>query len=313
MEAQRWDRIKVIFSKAAEKPVPERAAFLDQACSGDSALRREVEKLLGQLAQTETVDIFATQPRHALQRGDVLADRFRILRFIGKGGMGEVYEANDQELGGPVALKILKPGLIGDAQFLGRFRREVQLARQVTHPNVCRVFDVGHDRSFDQERVFITMELLDGETLADHLLQSGRLSTDAALPLITQMADGLDALHQKGIIHRDFKPANVLVIQSASGTSRAVISDFGLARALDPDTSITNLSRASHILGTPDYMAPEQLLGAPVTHAADIYALGLVMYEMVTGKKAFPGGRALENAVQRVVEQPSPPQEHSAG
>jgi tetratricopeptide (TPR) repeat protein len=305
-----WEKIKSIFQDAADLPVAKRPSFLDQACGNDDSLRREVEKLLAQAEGDETQEIFANRPQCVLQINEVLKGRFRIVRFVGKGGMGEVYEAADLELGGQVAIKTLRPELNDDPEFLGRFRREVQLARQVTHPNVCRVFDVGHETRQGQGLAFLTMEFLDGETLATLLRRQGKLSVADALPIVQQMAAGLGALHDKGIIHRDFKPGNVLVTQSSAGPARAVISDFGLARALEHDA--TSLSRTGHVLGTPDYMAPEQLLGQPVTPATDIYALGLVMYEMVTGRKAFPGGRPLENAVQRVVEKPSPPKSHSA-
>ncbi len=310
MTPPQWARVKSIFQDAVEQPVGDRAAFLTQACEGDESLRREVLKLLAQAETDETQEIFGSRPQCVLQINELLKKRFRILRFVGKGGMGEVYEAADQELGGTVALKTLRPELNDDPEFLGRFRREVQLARQVTHPNVCRVFDVGNEERQGRGLAFLTMEFLDGETLAALLRRRGRLPVSEALPLVQQMAAGLGALHEKGIIHRDFKPGNVLVTQGSSGGTRAVISDFGLARALEHDA--TSLSRSGHVLGTPDYMAPEQLLGQPVTTATDIYALGLVMYEMVTGKKAFPGGRPLENAVQRVVEKPTPPRSHSA-
>ena len=305
-----WDRLKSIFQAAADLPPAERAAFLDSACATDAVMRHEVEKLLAQAESDETQEIFTVRPQCVLEINEVLKGRFRIIRFVGKGGMGEVYEAADLELGGHVALKTLRPELNNDREFLSRFRREVQLARQVTHPNICRVFDVGHEVRLGQGLAFLTMEFLDGETLSTVLRRRGRLTVAEALPLVQQMAAGLGALHDKGIIHRDFKPGNVLVTQSSTGGPRAVISDFGLARALEQEEA--SLSRAGQVLGTPDYMAPEQLLGEPITAATDIYALGLVMYEMVTGKKAFPGGRPLENAVQRVVDKPTPLRSHSA-
>lgn len=305
-----WANLKAIFQDAAELPIAERSAFLHRACAGNAALRVEVEKLLAQTDSDETQEIFSTPPICALQTNELLKGRFRILRFIGKGGMGEVYEARDEELGGLLALKTLRSELNDDPEFLGRFRREVQLARQVTHPNVCRVFDVGRDERPGRQLAFLTMELLDGENLAAILRRRGRLDVAEALPLVQQMAAGLGALHEKGIIHRDFKPANILITRTSSTGTRAVISDFGLARALAQES--TALSHTGNVLGTPDYMAPEQLLGEPVTPATDIYALGLVMYEMITGKRAFPGSRPLESAVQRVAEKPIAPRSHSA-
>ena len=313
MESSRQDEAIAIFQSAVPLARSERPAFLDSACAGDRPLREAVDRLFADLQETETVHLAVDRSRRSLHPGDLLQNRFRIRRFVGQGGMGEVYEAEDQELGGRVALKAIRPHHAGDPEFLGRFRREVQLARQVTHPNVCRVFDVGYHRDGDTERAFLTMEFLDGETLSEHLRRRGPLPLDAALPLIRQLTDGLAALHEKGIVHRDFKPGNVMVVASVSGqSSRAVISDFGLARVLVDSSASADFSRSGHVIGTPDYMAPEQLLGRAVTPSSDIYSLGLVIYEMVTGRKPFPGGQPLENAVQRMVEKPTPPSEHSS-
>ncbi len=312
MSPNRADRVESIFRDTADLPRAERPAYLNQVCAGDPGLRTEVENRLAELQETETVEIDLRRSSQSLRSGDVLQGRFCIRRFVGQGGMGEVYEADDQELGGRVALKTIRPNLLEDHEFLGRFRREVQLARQVTHPNICRMFDLGHDRRGDKERVFLTMEFLDGETLTDYLRRHGALTMEAALPLVKQMLDGLGALHEKGIVHRDFKPGNVMVVASSVGPPRAVISDFGLARALVDSSMKVSLSRTGHVMGTPDYMAPEQLLGRAITPSSDLYSLGLVMYEMLTGRKAFPGGQPVENAVQRIVEKPTPPSHHSS-
>lgn len=307
-KAGRWTRVKAIFQDAADLPAAARDAFVAQACAGDLDLQQSVVALLAQLEATGTVDLLPPiAPRHSLAPGATLNGRFRILRFAGAGGMGEVYEAEDLELGGTIALKTLRPSLLEDEHFLGRFRREVQLARQVTHPNICRIFDVGNDNG----RAYLTMEFLDGETLGAYLRRHGRLTSEAALPLVRQIADGLTALHTQGIVHRDLKPGNILVCNSSSGGPRAVITDFGLARAA-AGTGDSTASMSGRLMGTPDYMAPEQLRGESVTPASDLYALGLILYEMVTGKKAYPGGQALENAVQRMMEPPTPPRQQSA-
>ncbi len=301
-----WNRVKDLFADAAELPLSERAAFLDRECAGDAELRTAVERLLIHAGDTVTQELLPEAPRHSLSPGEVLNGRFRIVRFAGAGGMGEVYEAEDLELGGSVALKTVKPALLDDPQFLSRFRREVQIARQVTHPNLCRIFDVAHD----QGRVYLTMEFLEGETLSALLRRRGKLSADAALPVARQLLEGLAALHGCGIVHRDLKPGNVILAQSSQGL-RAVISDFGLARALARSEDAPSLSATGHLLGTPDYMAPEQLRGEPASAASDLYALGLLLYEMVTGRKAYPGGGGIENAVQRVLEPPTPPRQHA--
>jgi serine/threonine protein kinase/tetratricopeptide (TPR) repeat protein/TolB-like protein len=306
MTTENWAQLKTVFSHAAGLAPEKRAAYLDEACAGKPDLRAEVERLLAADPEPETVDTSRIQ--RVLAEGVVVADRFRIVRFVAAGGMGEVYEAEDLRLSGRVALKTLKPDLEANAPFLARFRREVQLARQVTHRNICRIFDVGHDELDGRHLEFLTMEYVEGVTLASYIKQRGRFSAPAALPLVKQMASGLTALHESQIVHRDFKPGNVMIADSPSGTFRIVITDFGLARAhldgpAEPDvTASTGLSRTGQFLGTPQYMAPEQLTGRPVSPATDIYALGLVMYEMVTGSKPYGRASGLESAVRRLTE-----------
>jgi tetratricopeptide (TPR) repeat protein len=318
MDPENLDQVKSIFFRATELTSGARAAFLDQECGGDDQLRSAVERLLMQHDASPPTGIFEEPTKPAslqtLPEGTLLSSRFRIACFVGRGGMGEVYRATDLDLGGDVALKILLPELVSDRQFLGRFRREVQLARQVTHPNICRIFDVGRDQYQGQELVFLTMEFLDGQTLAAYLRRHGKLAPQQVLPILQQIADGLGALHDKHIIHRDFKPGNVMIVGTPSGKQRAVIGDFGLARTADTavplDRQDETLSRPGHFYGTFGYMAPEQLRGKPLTTAADIYALGIVIYEMVTGKRLFPAGVTLEDAVQRVNEEVKLPENH---
>jgi serine/threonine protein kinase len=241
-----------------------------------------------------------------LADGELVAQRYRIVRLIGAGAVGEVYEAQDETIGEAVALKTLRQG-VDDAVSIERFRREIQLARKVTHHNVCRTFDVGHHALPDgKPLVFITMELLRGESLADRLGARGRFDVAEALPLVRQMAAGLGAAHAVSVIHRDFKPGNLVLVDEPGGT-RVVITDFGLARnyALD-ETSITVTGEA---VGTPLYMAPEQVVTGktPIMPATDVYALGNVMYEMVTGQLPFKGNSITVMAIKRFREAvPSP-------
>ncbi len=205
--------------------------------------------------------------------GRLLASRYRIVALLGKGGMGEVYRADDLTLGQAVALKFLPDEAARDEGLLERFRNEVRIARRVSHPNVCRVYDVGDVDG----HTFFTMEYVDGEDLASLLRRIGRLPGDKALDIARQLCAGLAAAHSKGVLHRDLKPANIML----DGRGQVVITDFGLAGVADD-------IRGNEIRsGTPAYMAPEQLAGKEVSTRSDIYALGLVLYEVFTGKRAF--------------------------
>lgn len=205
--------------------------------------------------------------------GTMLADRFRIVALLGKGGMGEVYRAEDVRLGQQVALKFLPAHLASDPEKLSRLYGEVRLGRQVSHPNVCRLYDL----SEFEGNYFISMEYIDGEDLASLLRRIGKLPHDKALDIARDLCAGLAAAHGLGVIHRDLRPANVMI--DGRGTAR--ITDFGLAALTD------DLARLREVSGTPAYMAPEQLHGGEVTHRTDLYALGLILYEMFTGKRRF--------------------------
>jgi len=233
----------------------------------------------------------------------VLCGRFRIVRLIGKGGMGEVYEAWDLELQEAVALKTLRFEVSGSEIFSARFRREVQLARKVTHPNVCRIFDsFRHQVGNEAPIAVLSMELLRGETLSEHLKKKGRLTTEEALPLVRQIVDGLQAVHDAGIIHRDLKPSNLMLVPEGDGYC-VKLTDFGIAGRLSAEPTLTALTQGSKALGTPDYMAPEQLENGRTSVQSDIYSLGLILYEMVTGLKPFAG----KSAWKRLYDNPVPP------
>ncbi|RPH65695.1 MAG: PEGA domain-containing protein [Myxococcaceae bacterium] len=229
--------------------------------------------------------------------------------------MGEVYEAQDLVLRTQVALKTILPGFAEDPKSLDRFRREVLLARRISHPNVCRIHELYSTRTSTGEPLhFLTMEFLDGETLTQRLHRHGPMSTDELLPVLRQVCAALDAAHAEGVVHRDFKPSNVmLVAREGDGTRpggvRAVVTDFGIARSLLADPGAAEKVTGVGLLGTPEYMAPEQVTGGEVGPAADIYALGVVLYEALTGKTPFPGATPLECAVRRVNERPTAPRE----
>jgi serine/threonine-protein kinase len=205
--------------------------------------------------------------------GTLLGARYRVVALLGSGGMGEVYRAEDLRLGQTVAIKFLPPGVAGDPVRLARFRDEVRLAREVTHPNVCRVHDLGEAEGL----TFLSMEFVDGEDLASLLRRIGRLPPDKGLDIARQLCAGLAAAHARGIIHRDLKPANVML----DGRGRVRIMDFGLARFTHA------IERGDVASGTPAYMAPEQALGREVSVQSDLYAVGLVLYELFAGRPAF--------------------------
>jgi hypothetical protein len=210
--------------------------------------------------------------------GRLVASRYRIIALLGKGGMGEVYRADDLTLGQAVALKFLPDEAGHDEGLLERFRNEVRMARRVSHPNVCRVYDVGDVDG----QTFFTMEYVDGEDLASLLRRIGRLPPDKALDIARHLCAGLAAAHAKGVLHRDLKPANIML----DGRGHVVITDFGLAGVAD------DIRGQEVRSGTPAYMAPEQLAGKEVSTRSDIYALGLVLYEVFTGKRAFADSAA---------------------
>ena len=227
--------------------------------------------------------------------GAILAGRYRVVGLLGRGGMGSVYRADDLTLGQPVALKFLPEELAGDISLLERFQAEVRVSRQVSHPNVCRVHDIGEADG----RVFLSMELVDGGDLSSLLKRVGRLPTERGLEIARQLCAGLAAAHDRGVLHRDLKPANVMI----DSEGRVRIADFGLA-------AFAGGVEGSEIRsGTPAYMAPETLSGREVTARSDLYALGLVLYELFTGKRAVSGGSVEELTRKHMEVRPQLPSE----
>jgi serine/threonine-protein kinase len=240
--------------------------------------------------------------------GTVLADRYRVVGLLGRGGMGEVYRADDLKLGQPVALKFLPDALAGDPVLRERFFAEVRIARQIAHPNICRVYDIaeagpsvaGGSRP---AQAFLSMEFIDGEDLDSLLRRIGHLSKEKALDIARQLMAGLAAAHERGVLHRDLKPSNVML----DGMGRVRITDFGLAVAAGEEAP------GAEVAGTPAYMAPEQLAGKGATVRSDIYALGLVLYEIYTGKPAFRATSIAELREQKEHHTPTAPSELQPG
>jgi serine/threonine protein kinase len=244
---------------------------------------------VGRLISSDSLPIGGFTP------GMVLADRYRIIGLIGRGGMGEVYRADDLKLGQPVALKFLPKELADDPVRRERLFAEVRIARQVSHPNIARVYDIGELEG----RHFLTMEYIDGEDLASLLKRIGSLHGAKALDVARQLCAGLAAAHDKGVLHRDLKPANVMI----DGRGRVRITDFGLAVAAEDDVATEDVS------GTPPYMAPEQFVGRGASVRSDIYALGLVFYELFTGRRAFDAKTMAELRAKKEGTSPTAPSE----
>ncbi len=237
------------------------------------------------------------QPITALAPNDVIADRYRIEERLGEGGMGVVYRAVDLELDEELALKVLKTSASEDPRVVARFKQEIRLARRIQHPNVCHLYDFG---SWEEIK-FVTMELVRGRSLASWMQDPEELALDQALNLFHGILDGLEAAHELDIVHRDIKPQNIMVDEEG----RPVVMDFGLARELES----TGLTIAGQVLGTPEYMAPERLLGNEIDPRCDVYSLGVILFELATGRPPFTGDSIFEVARKQISEPPPRPTE----
>ena len=327
MKSDRWQQVDELFEAALERDSAERSTYLDQACGSDANLRREVEKMLAfdeQAADFIEKDVFnlaaglmtgqtdlsgrptldkkiASKSRAATTgdsidgsrfvSGDLLSDRYRIFGLLGRGGMGEVYRADDLKLKQPVALKFLPKSLSAKGAALARFYKEVSVARQISHRHVCRVYDVGE---YEGEH-FISMEFVRGEELSSLLKRIGRLPPDKAVEIARQLCAGLAAVHERKVLHRDLKPANIMIDEH--GDVR--ITDFGIAAIAE------EVDRRDAMSGTPAYMSPEQLEGGELTVKSDIYSLGVVLYELFTGKRVFEAA-SLPELIQLRKSHPTP-------
>ena len=283
----RWQRIQELLGEALERDPSEREAFLDVACADDSSLRGEVASLLSAHERPGAVDRLGADvaPLAARLRDPSAAlvgravGRYNILERVGGGGMGVVYKALDARLERAVALKFLQPGLGSDDSAADRFRLEARTVAALEHPNICTVHEIGET---DDGQLFLAMPLYEGETL-QRRIGRGALAIEEAIGIAIQIARGLEKAHARGIVHRDIKPSNVFL------TSDGIVKilDFGIAKLAD--VAITGPGGP---LGTTAYMSPEQAAGGPVDHRSDLWSLGVVLYEMLTGRRPFPGEAA---------------------
>ncbi len=302
MTPDRWQQVKCVLQEALEIAPEQRPAFLDRACSTDHSLRREVESLLS--SNNEVRSSFMKSAANAglrLTKGTRLGD-FEILSLVGAGGMGEVYRALDRRLERDVAIKVLPRFVSFDPERLSRFEQEAKAAAALNHPNILAVFHMGTYESAP----YLVSELLDGETLREQI-KRGPIALKKAIDYGLQIAHGLAAAHGKGIVHRDLKPENLFV----TSDGRIKILDFGLAKLThaEPETQVTKQTLDTEpgaVLGTVGYMSPEQVRGLGADHHSDIFAFGAILYEMLSGKRAFQGENSADTMSAILKEDPLP-------
>ena len=242
---------------------------------------------------TETLQTLAQE----LTTGSTFAGRYHVIEELGHGGMGRVYKVFDEKIKEKVALKLLKPEISADEQAIERFSNELRLARKISHRHVCRMFDLGEDRGTH----YITMEYVSGEDLKSVLRMMGQMSAGKAVLVAREVCEGLAEAHRLGVVHRDLKPQNIMI--DREGNVR--IMDFGIARSL----KVKGMTGAGVVIGTPEYMSPEQIEGQDVDNRSDIYSLGIILYEMMTGRVPFEGNTFLSVAVKQKTEQPRNPRD----
>ncbi len=302
MTSERWRLVERLYHDALERPAAERPAFLAEACAGDEALGFDVQSLLDQPSMPGFLEEPALAVAAALAAASAAETPepswvgrhigvYHLQSLLGRGGMGEVYRAHDTRLGRDVALKLLPPGFTADADRLTRFTREARLLASLNHPNIGTI----HGFEEAEGMRALVLELVEGDTLADRVAR-GPLPIPETLAIARQIADALEAAHDKGVVHRDLKPANIKI--TPDGVVKVL--DFGLAKS-DPGgaselanspTITVGGTVAGLILGTAAYMSPEQARGRAVDKRADVWAFGCVLYELLTGRAAFPGETA---------------------
>ena len=308
MTPERWQEVEAVFQEALERAPLERASFLDHACAGDEELKQEADSLL---AAYDDAGSFIEQPAMTQDAGVLLNSEgagqeigpYRIIERLGAGGMAEVYLAQDTRLNRLVALKLLPSYFASDVARLRRFQSEARAASALNHPNILTIHEVGENDGV----YFIATEFIDGQTLRD-LLRGDKLSLPETLEIITQVISALSVAHAAGIVHRDIKPENIM--RRPDGLVK--ILDFGIAKLLEPDASgesnetLASPTETGVVMGTVNYMSPEQARGLPVDQRTDIWSLGVVLYELLTGRLPFSGATRMDTIVAILDREPAP-------
>jgi len=281
MDAERWQRVSRIYEQACDCAAEERERVLADACGQDDALRREVQSLLDQdVLREDVIERVANEARAAWSHPASIG-RYRIRRLIGEGGMGTVYEAEQDHPRRVVALKVLKSPLAG-AEEHRRFARESEALGRLQHPGIARIYDAGTAETAWGPQPYLALEFIEGPSLTEYA-RAHNLGVAKRVQLMAAVCDAVDHAHRRGIVHRDLKAANILV----DDRGQPKVLDFGIARMLDADDPrSTNVTRLGDVIGTLAYMSPEQM-NADLTHVdarSDVYSLGVVMYELLTGR-----------------------------
>src|SRR5881227_1739885 len=316
MTPERWQQLKQIFQSALERNPAERSAFLSEACADDPALRSQVESLISSHDQAgDSIEAMAAEAATEMldddQAGSIVGKQighYQVLSRIGRGGMREVFLAQDTSLGRKVALKLLRAEFTGHEDRLRRFRQEARAASALNHPNILTIHEIGQDDTLH----FMATEYVEGETLRQHLSRA-RLTVGQTLDVAVQVASALAAAHQAGIIHRDIKPENTMVRTDGN----VKVLDFGLAKLTEPKTIETAAPTLPQVetapgvvMGTFSYMSPEQARGLAVDARTDIWSLGVMIYEMAAGRQPFEGETA-SDVMSLILQKEPPPLAHS--
>src|SRR6266566_844443 len=316
MTPERWQQLKQIFQSALERNPAERSAFLSQACADDPALRSQVESLIASHDQAgDSIEAMAAEAATEMLASDPAGPivgkqigRYQVLSCIGRGGMGEVFLAQDTSLGRKVALKLLRSDFTRIEERLRRFQQEARAASALNHPNILTIHEIGQEGSLH----FMATEYVEGETLRQHLARA-RMTVGQTLDVAVQVASALAAAHQAGIIHRDIKPENIMLRTDGN----VKVLDFGLAKLTEPKTVETAAPTLPQVetapgvvMGTFSYMSPEQARGLAVDTRTDIWSLGVMIYEMAAGRQPFEGETA-SDVMSLILQKEPPPLAHS--